>query len=101
MADNYGNSIKDSDTYEALREDGASKEKATRIANAQANDGMKPSEKGGKAKPYEERTKDELYERAQELGANAVVAIDLDYEVVGKEGGMLMVSVSGTAVRID
>jgi uncharacterized protein YbjQ (UPF0145 family) len=43
----------------------------------------------------------ELSERARELGANAVVGIDLDYEVVGKEGGMLMVSVSGTAVRVD
>jgi uncharacterized protein YbjQ (UPF0145 family) len=42
----------------------------------------------------------ELQERAQELGANAVVGIDLDYEVVGQNGSMLMVSVSGTAVRI-
>jgi len=60
-------SIKDEDTYEALREDGASKEKAARIANAQANKDMSPSEKGGKASPYEEWTKDALYERAQEL----------------------------------
>ena len=40
----------------------------------------------------------ELAERAEALGANAVVGIDLDYEVVGQGGGMLMVSVSGTAV---
>ena len=61
-------SIKDEETYEALREDGASKEKAARIANAQANDDMEPGEKGGKAPPYEEWTKDDLYERAQEIG---------------------------------
>ena len=61
-------SIKDEETYEALREDGASKEKAARIANAQANDDMEPGEKGGKAPPYEEWSKDDLYERAQEIG---------------------------------
>ena len=64
---NHGSSIKNSDTYEALREDGASKQKAARIANAQANDSQLPSVKGGKAPPYEEWTKDELYGRAQEL----------------------------------
>lgn len=42
----------------------------------------------------------ELEQRAAELGANAVVGIDLDYEVVGKDGSMLMVSVSGTAVTL-
>jgi len=60
-------SIKDEDTYQALRDKGYSKEKAARIANAQANDDMEPSKKGGKQPPYEEWTKDELYERAQEL----------------------------------
>lgn len=40
----------------------------------------------------------EMERRAQELGANAVIAIDLDYEVLGQNNGMLMVSVSGTAV---
>jgi len=40
----------------------------------------------------------ELQQRASELGANAVIGIDIDYEVVGKDGGMMMVSVSGTAV---
>lgn len=40
----------------------------------------------------------ELQDRARELGANAVVAIDLDYEVIGQNGSMLMVSASGTAV---
>ncbi len=40
----------------------------------------------------------EMQERAQALGANAVIGIDLDYEVLGQNNGMLMVSVSGTAV---
>ncbi len=62
------NSIKDEDTYKELRKDGASKEKAARIANAQANDRQHPSKKGGKAPPYEEWTKDDLYDRAQDLG---------------------------------
>lgn len=61
-------SIKDADTYEALRDQGASKQKSARIANAQARDDMHPSEKGGKAPPYEEWTKDDLYTRAQEIG---------------------------------
>jgi uncharacterized protein YbjQ (UPF0145 family) len=40
----------------------------------------------------------EMEQRAKELGANAVIGIDLDYEVLGQNNGMLMVSVSGTAV---
>ena len=44
---------------------------------------------------------DELSEQARELGANAVVGIDLDYEVLGEKNGMLMVSASGTAVVIE
>lgn len=40
----------------------------------------------------------EMRARASELGANAVIGIDLDYEVLGQNNGMLMVSVSGTAV---
>ena len=77
MAD-HGSSIKDDDTYEELRKQGASKEKAARIANAQANDEMNPSEKGGKAPPYEEWTKDELYERAQEIGIDGRSHMDKD-----------------------
>lgn len=68
MAERKRPSVKDDDTYEALRDDGASKEKAARIANAKADPNRKPSKKGGKASRYEERTKEELYERAQELG---------------------------------
>lgn len=43
----------------------------------------------------------ELQEKAGQLGANAVVGIDLDYEVLGGSGSMLMVSISGTAVRLE
>ena len=61
-------SIKNEKLYDDLRDDGMSKEKAARIANARANDEMNPSEKGGKQSPYEEWSKDELYSRAQEIG---------------------------------
>ncbi len=67
MTKDHGPSIKDDETYESLRDKGYSKEKAATIANAQANDTMNPSEKGGSRPPYEEWTKDELYERAREL----------------------------------
>jgi uncharacterized protein YbjQ (UPF0145 family) len=40
----------------------------------------------------------EMEQRANELGANAVIGIDIDYDVLGQNNGMLMVSVSGTAV---
>jgi len=59
--------IKDVETYEALRRDGASKEKAARIANARAA-GDNPSRRGGKAETYEDRTRDELYSKAREIG---------------------------------
>jgi len=68
MTKNHGPQIKDDKTYEELRKQGASKEKAARIANAKANKNMHPSEKGGHAEKYEERTKEELYERAKEIG---------------------------------
>lgn len=69
MAKNHGSSIKDDEQYEALRKEGASKEKAARIANASA--GSSRSEvghRGGEAERYEDRTVDELYDRAKELG---------------------------------
>ncbi len=63
---------------------------------------------GGRSGAYEKSLKDakniavqELIEAAQALGANAVIAIDLDYETMGKDGGMMMVSASGTAVKLD
>lgn len=68
MTKDHGSSIKDDETYEELRDKGASKEKAARIANAQADDDRNASKKGGKRPPYEDWTKDELYDRAQELG---------------------------------
>ncbi len=68
MAESKNPSIKNADTYEALRDQGASKEQAARIANAQANPDQHPSRKGGKAPPYEEWTKDDLYTRTQEIG---------------------------------
>ncbi|SFS19475.1 DUF7218 family protein [Yoonia litorea] len=78
MTKDHGPSIKDDETYEALREDGASKEKAARIANAQASDDQDPSKKGGKAKSYEDWTKDDLYERAQELDIEGRSDMDKD-----------------------
>lgn len=43
----------------------------------------------------------DLQAQAQELGANAVVGVDIDYETVGSSGSMLMVTASGTAVRVE
>ncbi|MBB5210362.1 heavy metal-binding domain-containing protein [Microbulbifer hydrolyticus] len=43
---------------------------------------------------------EEIEAQARALGGNAIVGIDLDYEVVGEKGAMMMVSVSGTAVRL-
>ncbi|MFN3130226.1 Rho termination factor N-terminal domain-containing protein [Roseibium sp.] len=60
-------SIKDEETYDALRREGYGKSKAARIANAQANEDQSPSKKGGSQPPYEDWTKEELYERAKEL----------------------------------
>jgi hypothetical protein len=67
MAENHGSSVKDDKTYEALRDDGASKEKAARIANAKAGGGN-PSKKGGKSSSYEDQTTEQLQERAAEVG---------------------------------
>lgn len=60
-----GPTVKDDERYEALRREGASKEKAARIANT---DPSAAGERGGSSRPYEEWTKDDLYERAQEIG---------------------------------
>lgn len=62
-------SINDDEQYEALRRDGASKEKAARIANASANTSRSETgRKGGEGDQYEDRTKQELYDRAKEIG---------------------------------
>ncbi len=63
-----GPSVKDNDTYEALRDKGYSKEKSARIANAKADPDRSPSKKGGHAPPYEDWTKDDLMDRAKEIG---------------------------------
>ena len=68
MTKDHGPQIKNDETYEALRREGASKEKAARIANAQANRDMHPSEKGGHAPAYEDWTVDDLHKRAAEIG---------------------------------
>lgn len=62
------NSIKDPEVYEALLREGNSKSKAAAVANAAARDGRSAvGERGGEASSYEDWTKDELYQRAQEL----------------------------------
>jgi hypothetical protein len=64
-----GPSIKDPELYEELRDDGASKEKAARISNAAAASSRSDvGERGGEAENYEDRTVDELHDRASELG---------------------------------
>ena len=62
---------------------------------------------GGRSGSYEriladarEQAIEELQAQSAERGGNAVVGVDLDYEVIGKTGSMLMVSASGTAVKI-
>ncbi len=63
-----GPSVKDPEVYEALRDEGASKDKAARIANAAAAQGRSEvGERGGGAADYEDRTVDELRRRAAEL----------------------------------
>jgi len=63
---------------------------------------------GGRSNSYEQElivARDnalrEMQSRALEKGANAIVGIDIDYEVLGSSGGMLMVSSSGTAVIVE
>lgn len=73
----HGPSVKDDETYEALRDDGASKEKAARISNAKAA-GEDVSEKGGEAQSFDDRTKEELDERAKELGIEGYSDMDKD-----------------------
>ena len=63
---------------------------------------------GGRSGTYEEellaarqQAMEEMEQRAAQLGANAVVGVDVDYEVLGANNGMLMVTASGTAVTVE
>lgn len=63
---------------------------------------------GGRSGSYEEELVNarqnalrEMEQRAMSMGANAVVGVDIDYEVLGADNGMLMVTASGTAVVVD
>ena len=63
---------------------------------------------GGRSSSYEDELMQaresalrEMEARATQMGANAVVGVDLDYEVLGANNGMLMVTASGTAVRVE
>jgi hypothetical protein len=65
----HGPSVKDPELYEELRKQGESKEKAARIANTAAAEGRSEvGRRGGRSEPYEEWTKDELEDRAREIG---------------------------------
>jgi hypothetical protein len=62
-------SVKDKKTYAKVKESGASKEKAARVANAAAAQGRKKvAKKGGKSSKYDDMKKDELLERAKKVG---------------------------------
>jgi hypothetical protein len=65
MAKDHGSSIKDDEQYEALRDEGMSKEKAARIANS---DRSRSGAKGGRSARYEDWSKEDLDERAKEIG---------------------------------
>ena len=66
MAKDHGSSVKDDEQYEALRREGASKEKAARIANSGSR--SETGKRGGNASSYEDRSKNELYEKAKDVG---------------------------------
>ena len=63
---------------------------------------------GGRSQGYEDElcnarneALEEMKRRAASLGANAVIGVDIDYEVLGSDNGMLMVTASGTAVTVE
>ncbi|MCF0198980.1 MAG: heavy metal-binding domain-containing protein [Bacteroidaceae bacterium] len=63
---------------------------------------------GGRSTSYEETLREakdtalrEMEDRALRMGANAILSVDLDYETVGTSGSMLMVTCSGTAVKVE
>ncbi len=63
---------------------------------------------GGRSEAYEKSIREartiafkEMQDEAEKLGANAILGVDIDYEVIGENGSMMLVSVSGTAVVVD
>jgi Rho termination factor-like protein len=75
----HGPSIKDPAQYDALRDEGMSKEKAARISNASDDEGRSTvGRRGGDAKDYEDRSKDELYQRAKEIGIDGRSSMSKD-----------------------
>ena len=75
MAENHGPSVKDDEQYEALRREGASKEKAARIANT---DRQTAGKRGGQSESYEDWNKDDLESRAAELDIEGRSDMDKD-----------------------
>ena len=75
MAKDHGSSIKDDEQYEALRDQGASKEKAARIANL---DRSTAGQRGGSSPSYEDWAKDDLEQRAKEIGIEGRSKMDKD-----------------------
>ena len=73
MASDHGPQVKDDEMYEMLREAGASKEKAARIANAQAGGTLHQD-----STPLEDRSKDQLYDEARDIGIDG--RSDMDKE---------------------
>ena len=73
MAKDHGSQIKDDELYEALREEGASKEKAARIANAKEAGTL-----DHKSTHLEDRSRDELYDEAKEIGIGGRSEMDKD-----------------------
>ncbi len=68
MQKDHGPSIKDDEQYDALRDEGVSKEKAARIANASSNEGRSAvGRRGGQSDRYEDWSKEELYDKAKEV----------------------------------
>lgn len=69
MAKDHGSSVKDDQQYEALRDKGMSKEKAARISNASANSSRSEvGRRGGKSEEYEDWKKEDLYQKAKDVG---------------------------------